>query len=93
MISNFVSKFFNSLNEQRIKYAILRNYESMPNRPENKKYFDLDIFVLSSDLKKFNIILSQTILSEEALLFKTLKDKSSNSSLILFMPILSARGA
>lgn len=73
MISNFVSKFFNSLNEQRIKYAILRNYESMPNRPENKKYFDLDIFVLSSDLKKFNIILSQTILSEEALLFKTFK--------------------
>ena len=73
MIGNFVSKFFNSLNEQGIKYAILRNYESMPNRPKNKKYFDLDIFVLSGDLKKFNIVLSQTLLSEKALLFKTFK--------------------
>ena len=34
MISHLISKLFNSLNEEKINYAILRNYDSMPNKPK-----------------------------------------------------------
>ena len=73
MINLFVSKLFKSLNKYKIKYAILRNYKSMPSKPRDTKYFDLDIIVLSKDLKKFNEILNKTINKDNALLFKTFK--------------------
>ena len=40
---------------------------------KDTKYFDLDMFVLNKDLKKFNKILNQSIKLEKALLFKTFK--------------------
>ena len=41
MIHHFILKLFRSLNKQKINYAILRNYESMPNKPKEVDYFDL----------------------------------------------------
>ena len=73
MIHNFISKLFNTLNENKIGYALLRNYESMPYRPKDKEYFDLDMFVSSKDLKEFNRILNKTIENEKAILIKSFK--------------------
>ena len=71
MIANLISKLFNSLNEEKINYAILRNYDSMPNKPKDTEYFDLDMLVVNKDLKKFNEIINQVIKNEEASLIKT----------------------
>ena len=74
MINYLVSNFFSNLNKKKIKYAILRNYESMPNRPRNRNYFDLDLIVSSKDLKKFHNLLIKNILKDnKAILIKTFK--------------------
>ena len=73
MIDHFILNLFKSLNKYKINYAILRNYESMPSQPLDVDYFDLDMIVSNKDLKKFNNILNQTIISEKVSLIKTFK--------------------
>lgn len=49
-ISVFVQDLFDSLNEEGSQYAILRNYESLPEKPVDSDYFDLDLLVASKEL-------------------------------------------
>ena len=49
-ISAFVQNLFDSLNNDGIQYAILRNYESLPEKPLDTDYFDLDLLVASKQL-------------------------------------------
>tara|TARA_B100000989_G_C19528378_1_gene468195 strand:- start:518 stop:1585 length:1068 start_codon:yes stop_codon:yes gene_type:complete len=52
-ITLFVHDLFESLNHNNIRYAILRNYESLPEKPTDSDYFDLDLLVNSHDLKRY----------------------------------------
>ena len=49
-ISVFVQDLFDSLNSEGCKYAVLRNYESLPEKPVDSDYFDLDLLVASHEL-------------------------------------------
>jgi hypothetical protein len=73
MINVFISGLFKSLNKHNINYAILRNYESIPFKPKDSDYFDLDIIVSSKDLNKFNRILKKVVLAKRTVLFKVFK--------------------
>ena len=73
MIHHFILKLLRSLNKQKINYAILRNYESIPNKPKDVDYFDIDMIVSSKDIKKFNKILNQTIIATKTNLIKIFK--------------------
>ncbi len=68
MINRFVSQLFSNINKKKIRYAILRNYESMPNKPKNRNYFDLDIIVSKKDLKKFQDLLIKNVLKDTKLI-------------------------
>lgn len=52
--NNFVGKFFSEMNSNGIRYAVLRNYESLP---ESCGGSDLDIFVSSNDITKLGEII------------------------------------
>lgn len=52
-INIFVQDLFHSLNDAGIRYAILRNYESLPEKPIDSDYFDLDLLVTSQDLNRY----------------------------------------
>lgn len=52
--NNFVGKFFSEMNSNGIRYAVLRNYECLP---ESCGGSDLDIFVSSNDITKLGEIL------------------------------------
>lgn len=52
--NNFVGKFFSEMNSNGIQYAVLRNYECLP---ESCGGSDLDIFVSSKDITKLGEIL------------------------------------
>lgn len=54
--NNFVGKFFSEMNSNGIRYAVLRNYEYLP---ESCGGSDLDIFVSSKDIAKLGEILSK----------------------------------
>ena len=54
--NNFVGKFFSEMNSNGIRYAVLRNYECLP---ESCGGSDLDIFVSSKDIAKLGEILSR----------------------------------
>lgn len=73
MINVFISGLFKSLNKHNINYAILRDYETMPYKPKDSDYFDLDIIVSSKDLNKFNRILNKVVLAKKTILFKIFK--------------------
>ena len=61
--NNFVGKFFSEMNSNGIRYAVLRNYESLP---ESCGGSDLDIFVSSKDITKLGEILSKVSNSLDA---------------------------
>ena len=44
---------FKKLNKDNIQYAVLRNYENIPSKPNDTDYFDLDLLVSSKDFKKY----------------------------------------
>ena len=52
-MNDFIIKLFNNLNYANIKYAILRNYEDLPEKDHTTEYFDLDLIVASRDYKRF----------------------------------------
>jgi len=52
-ISQFVEELFKKLNKDNIQYAVLRNYENIPSKPNDTDYFDLDLLVSSKDFKKY----------------------------------------
>jgi thymidylate kinase len=54
--SNFLTKFFDSLNNEKITYCILRNYERLPEEVGN----DIDIWVKNGEQKRFQKILFET---------------------------------
>ena len=53
---DFLKKWFAELNESNIKYAVLRNYNQLPDSCGGS---DLDIFVSSKDITKLGEILSK----------------------------------
>lgn len=55
MKKNITYELFHLLNKEKITYAVLRNYESLP---ESCGGSDLDIFVASADCEKFYKILT-----------------------------------
>ena len=59
-INLFVHDLFDSLNLKRIRYAVLRNYESLPEKPTDSDYFDLDLLVNSHDLQRYIEIVYDT---------------------------------
>lgn len=61
--NNFVGKFFGEMNSNGIRYAVLRNYECLP---ESCGGSDLDIFVSSNDITKLGEILSKVSNSLDA---------------------------
>ena len=61
--NNFVGKFFSEMNSNGIRYAVLRNYECLP---ESCGGSDLDIFVSSNDITKLGEILSKVSNSLDA---------------------------
>lgn len=57
MNSYFLKDFFNSLNNNNVKYCVLRNYQLLP---ESTGGSDLDILINKKDSKKFIEIVSKT---------------------------------
>lgn len=54
----FLNNFFELLNKENIKYAVLRNYEGLPDSLNGS---DLDMLVSKNDVKKFYILLNQAL--------------------------------
>jgi len=53
ILDKFIIELFDKLNKNNIRYAVLRNYENLPQKDNTTEYFDLDLIVLSRDYKKF----------------------------------------
>ena len=61
-MNEFINKLFYELNKENIQYAILRNYENLPEKDSTSEYFDLDLIVLAKQYKHFFSILETTSL-------------------------------
>ncbi len=57
----FISELFHIMNYEKIEYAVLRNYENLPDKPEDSSYFDLDFFIHSNDLKRYFTLLDKLV--------------------------------
>jgi len=55
----FLTSFFYFLNEDKINYCVLRNYQSLP---ESLNGSDLDILVSTKDIERFYVSLRKTLL-------------------------------
>ncbi len=58
MNNNFLNNFFELLNQDKIHYAVLRNYEGLPNSLNGS---DLDILVAKDDVTRFYTLLDQAL--------------------------------
>ncbi|OQX53152.1 MAG: hypothetical protein B5M53_07315 [Candidatus Cloacimonas sp. 4484_209] len=56
IVFEFLSKFFSQLNENKVTYCILRNYDNLPEAVGN----DLDIWVKDGDQREFQKVLFET---------------------------------
>jgi len=56
--NNFLYNFFKNLQNENIRYSVLRNYEGLPNSLNGS---DLDILVSKNDVSKFYDLLNQTL--------------------------------
>lgn len=72
--SLFTKLLFEELNKKNICYAVLRNYESLPDSCGGS---DMDIYVSSKDIYDFYYILSKVSKETEASLVSYTKDKNS----------------
>jgi hypothetical protein len=70
VIKLFVLELFNKLNIENIQYAILRNYENIPNKPSDTDYFDLDLLVSSKDLSDYIKIVEKIGATHDLLVVK-----------------------
>lgn len=52
-MKHFIAELFRELNAASVEYAILRNYDNLPSKPEDSEYFDLDLFVGQKTLLKY----------------------------------------
>ena len=69
-ISVFVQDLFGSLNDDGIRYAILRNYESLPEKPIDSDYFDLDLLVASEELTFYVELVNKLVKKHSLTLIK-----------------------
>ena len=49
-MKNFIEMFFLMLNQEKIKYAVLRNYDLLPNSLDGS---DIDMWVAQEDCERF----------------------------------------
>ena len=70
---DFLSSWFTALNNSNIKYAILRNYESLP---DNSGGSDIDIWVKKEDYNKFINITNKCVKDNEGVLVSYTPDNN-----------------
>ena len=63
MINNFLNNFFNSLNNNSVRYCVLRNYKTLP---ETLNGSDLDILIDINDVNKFYTLLDEVLINSNA---------------------------
>lgn len=63
MIDNFLNNFFNSLNNNSVRYCVLRNYKTLPITLNGS---DLDILIDKNDVNKFYTLLDEVLINSNA---------------------------
>ncbi|GAA4652450.1 hypothetical protein GCM10023116_47340 [Kistimonas scapharcae] len=66
----FIAELFKSLEESNVRYAVLRNYESLPEKPADSDYFDLDLIVSSKDYERYRSVVHNVAAKHEASIIK-----------------------
>lgn len=56
-MKEFVEQLLNTLNSGKIDYAVLRNYETFPEKPSDPEYFDIDFLVRRNDHSRYTQII------------------------------------
>lgn len=65
-----IAELFKSLEKNNIKYAVLRNYESLPQQPADSDYFDLDLIVSSKDYENYLCTVKRVVSNHNACIVK-----------------------
>ena len=56
---DFVERLLSNLSRENLDYAILRSYDSLPRKPSDTGYFDIDLLVRRKDHPRYNRIVEE----------------------------------